>query len=103
MKPFFLLFLLGATAGKQNVAIIGSGVGGSSTAYFLREQGVDADVTVFEASERVGGSAYTVEFAGETVDIGGTAISTLNKYVGERTMGLKPASRRSDATQRPQK
>ena len=40
------------------------------------------DVTVFEANPgRTGGRTFTTNFAGLDVDVGGTAISTLNEYL----------------------
>jgi len=46
-------------AKRLNIAIVGSGISGLSAAWLLSER---HDVTVFEASDRVGGHSNTVEF-----------------------------------------
>lgn len=43
----------------MRVAVIGAGISGLVTAYYLEKSGID--VTLFEASERVGGNIYTVK------------------------------------------
>ncbi len=49
-----------SNGGKRlNIAIVGSGISGLSAAWLLSS---DHDVTVFEASDRVGGHSNTVEF-----------------------------------------
>jgi len=65
------------------VAIIGSGVGGSGTAYYLKEKLPDVDIVVFEKNEEPGGRTHTIQFAGITVDTGATSVSTLNEYLVE--------------------
>ncbi len=52
-------------AGKRrlNIAIIGSGISGLSAAWLLSQS---HDVTVFEASDRIGGHSNTVEFESAT-------------------------------------
>ena len=53
------LILLGVVAGESTahprVAIIGGGIGGASTAYFLREGVPDARIDVYEREEQTGG------------------------------------------------
>ncbi|HCY4499335.1 TPA: FAD-dependent oxidoreductase, partial [Staphylococcus aureus] len=39
----------------KSVAIIGAGITGLSSAYFLKQQDPNIDVTIFEASNRPGG------------------------------------------------
>lgn len=39
----------------KSVAIIGVGITGLSSAYFLKQQDPNIDVTIFEASNRPGG------------------------------------------------
>ena len=62
-------------------AIIGGGVGGGATAYFLRQHfGPDLDVTVFERG-RIGGRLATVKIAGKTYEVGGSVIHPDNKLM----------------------
>ena len=51
----------------KRIAIIGSGISGLGAAYALKDK---ADITVYEAGERAGGHAHTMD-----VDYDGTAIS----------------------------
>ncbi|KAK9719629.1 hypothetical protein K7432_004650 [Basidiobolus ranarum] len=50
----------------KKVGIIGAGIGGASTAYFLNElfqqQDVKVDITMFEAEDRVGGRVFSPTF-----------------------------------------
>ncbi|KAI1807477.1 prenylcysteine oxidase [Daldinia bambusicola] len=72
--PYFLYFLLPlAGAGStgdiksrdvKQVAIIGAGAAGSSTAYHLhkyaQEEGIDVNITIFEKTNHIGGRTLTV-------------------------------------------
>ncbi|MEL7540687.1 MAG: FAD-dependent oxidoreductase, partial [Pseudomonadota bacterium] len=51
----------------KRIAIIGSGISGLGAAYALKET---ADITVFEANDRAGGHAHTMD-----VDYDGTKLS----------------------------
>ena len=64
------------------IAIIGSGIGGSATAHFLREiLGANAQISVFEKANRVGGRLATLDFAGDTFESGGSIIHPRNLYM----------------------
>lgn len=52
---------------RQNIAIIGSGISGLSAAWLLSH---GHDITVFEAANRLGGHANTVDAEGNPVDTG---------------------------------
>ena len=66
-----------------NIAIVGAGIGGSSCSYFIRELfGAEANIDVFEASNRIGGRLHTVEIAGKKFESGGSIIHPKNKYMG---------------------
>jgi protoporphyrinogen/coproporphyrinogen III oxidase len=52
------------------VAVIGGGLTGLATAWRLRD---DVDVTLLEASDRLGGEIRTVDFAGAPTDVGADA------------------------------
>lgn len=64
--------LLGGTEPRrpQRVAIVGAGITGLATAWFLRHE---AEVTVFDAADRVGGQIRTAEMAGIPLDVGADA------------------------------
>ena len=67
---------------SPRIAIIGSGIGGSATAHFLREiLGENAQISVFEKANRVGGRLATVDFAGDTFESGGSIIHSKNLYM----------------------
>eukprot|EP01062_Namystynia_karyoxenos_P066194 TRINITY_DN60190_c0_g1_i1.p1 TRINITY_DN60190_c0_g1~~TRINITY_DN60190_c0_g1_i1.p1 ORF type:complete len:474 (+),score=156.17 TRINITY_DN60190_c0_g1_i1:66-1487(+) len=76
-----LLAAAGCAAGAPSVAVVGSGVAGSSAAYFLHDLAPDVDITVFEAGPEVGGRTSTLQDYGVPVDWGATAISSLNDYL----------------------
>lgn len=52
----------------MKIAVIGAGPAGLTAAYRLQQRG--ADVTVFEASDAVGGLARTIDLWGHRVDLG---------------------------------
>ena len=52
----------------MKVAVIGGGISGLTTAFLLKKKGVD--VTLFEASENVGGNVQTIEKDGYTIEQG---------------------------------
>lgn len=67
-----------------NIAVIGAGIGGSSSSHFLRELfGPVATIDVFEASDRIGGRLDTIEIAGKSFESGGSIIHPDNKYMGD--------------------
>ena len=64
------------------VAIIGSGIGGSSAAHFVRQiLGPDAQIQVFERADKVGGRLATIEVAGNLYEAGGGIIHIENMYM----------------------
>ena len=82
---FVLLAVPCITAVRPRIAVIGSGVGGASTAYFVRQRLPTAHITVFEKAQRTGGRTHTIDFPSASgprlrVDAGATSISTLNRY-----------------------
>ncbi len=52
----------------MRVAVIGAGISGLTTAYFLKQSGLQ--VEIFEKNERVGGSIITVKQNGFLIDLG---------------------------------
>jgi monoamine oxidase len=67
----------GKRPGNERVAVIGAGIAGLHCAYRLQQSGVN--VTVFEASSRVGGRMFTVrdeEYDGQVFELGGELIDS---------------------------
>lgn len=63
----------------MKVAVVGGGITGVVAAYRLRKAlGPDAEIVLFEKSQRAGGSLRTIDFAGGPVDVGAEA------FVGRR-------------------
>ena len=58
---------------KKKIIIIGSGIGGLSSAIRLQAKGFQ--VTVFEKNENVGGHAYQLKLDGYTFDLGPSLIT----------------------------
>lgn len=63
----------GRKSGRQSIAVIGSGISGASAAWALSQT---ADVTMFEAGERLGGHTATVN-----VDYEGVSISVDTGFI----------------------
>ncbi|CAE7939064.1 PCYOX1 [Symbiodinium sp. KB8] len=87
-----------AAAAVPRVAVVGAGINGGSAVHFLRDLlGDGVDITVFEANREPGGRTLTRSFANVTVDVGGTAIYSRNRYVSgfARDFGLQPQDRRA--------
>jgi protoporphyrinogen/coproporphyrinogen III oxidase len=58
-------------AEPPRVAIVGGGITGLATAWFIRTRaGRQVEVTVLEGSERLGGKVRTGQFAGQPIDLG---------------------------------
>ena len=53
---------------------------------------------VFERDAVIGGRARTVDLGGRRVDLGATAISTLNHYLLNFTAGMKRRAREGPST-----
>lgn len=91
VKPLLrLLVLVLATATTvlgQRVAIVGAGIGGASSAYYLRELlGGNASIIVFEESIRVGGRVGNVSYTNTTgatvpLEIGASILYSGNQHL----------------------
>lgn len=55
---------------SKKVAIIGAGITGISSAYYLKHYKPDIDVTIFEATNRPGGKIQTYRKDGYTIELG---------------------------------
>jgi len=71
---FVLLILKQSSMGEVRIGIIGGGIAGASTAYYLRnllEKDIDTlDITVFEQRNIVGGRIKDINFEGATIEVG---------------------------------
>jgi len=88
VKPLLLLLAPAATpALGLRVAIVGAGVGGAASAYYLRELlGDSASITVFEESVRVGGRVENVSYTNATgatvpLEIGASILHSGNNHL----------------------
>jgi len=66
---------------QKKICIIGSGIGGSSTAYFAHELVPDAEIIVLERANRIGGRMHAFEYRGKMIEAGGTIVHAENKYM----------------------
>ena len=71
--------LLGLVQGER-VAIVGAGIGGASSAYWLRGGN---EIVVFEANDRVGGRLEHFNYGNGTYELGAAIVVSGNRYVLE--------------------
>ena len=65
------------------LAIIGAGIGGTSSAHFIRKKfGPSCDITIYE-SGHIGGRLATTVMAGKEYEVGGSIIHSANKLMTE--------------------
>uniref|UniRef100_A0A8C6H8X0 Prenylcysteine oxidase 1 n=1 Tax=Mus spicilegus TaxID=10103 RepID=A0A8C6H8X0_MUSSI len=68
-------------APPNRIAIVGAGIGGTSSAYYLRKKfGKDVKIDVFEREE-VGGRLATLKVQGHDYEAGGSVIHPLNLHM----------------------
>ncbi|XP_071486467.1 prenylcysteine oxidase 1-like [Diadema antillarum] len=66
---------------EVKIAIIGGGLGGTSSAYYLRELfGDAASITLYEKGE-IGGRLATVAVGGDDYELGGSILHPRNRYM----------------------
>jgi prenylcysteine oxidase / farnesylcysteine lyase len=63
------------------IAIIGSGIGGSSSAYYLLKNTTNIKVDMYERDDRIGGRIDSVVIANKTIDIGASFFIKENKLI----------------------
>jgi monoamine oxidase len=77
LSPLTALHSATRITAAPRIAIVGAGIGGLTTAWYLQKQGIQA--TVYEASHRVGGrtlSMRNIFGEGLSVDLGGEFVDT---------------------------
>ncbi|KAM9977910.1 hypothetical protein ACTFIR_011787 [Dictyostelium discoideum] len=68
------------------IAIIGSGIGGSSCAYYINEESLSdridkpIEITVFE-KEKIGGRTRNIDIQGKYTELGGSVVHPLNENI----------------------
>lgn len=77
---FILSFYHIATEDKIKVAIIGAGIGGSSSAYFLLKN-KNFSVDIYERRERVGGRVYSQKVMNTTQNLGASFLLKENQII----------------------
>lgn len=84
---FFLLIwsliLMAPYVSGTKVCIIGAGIGGAATAFFLAKQPSAVEVVVVERSARVGGRLKSISFQGSRINLGGDAWAAVNENMME--------------------
>ncbi|MEB7433296.1 protoporphyrinogen oxidase [Staphylococcus pasteuri] len=65
---------------SKNVAIIGAGITGLTSAYYMKKQNPNLNVTIYEASNRPGGKIQTYRKDGYTIELGPES------YLGRKTI-----------------
>ncbi|XP_070577561.1 uncharacterized protein [Ptychodera flava] len=89
-----------ATSSLSNptVVIVGSGIGGTSCAYYLKKMLPDAKAIILETDSRIGGRIYDVKIDGEVFTIGAYSWAGYHGYIKELVdeMGLDRTDRDFD-------
>jgi protoporphyrinogen oxidase len=79
---------------KDNTAkrfiVIGAGPAGLTAAYKILQEIPNAQVDVYEVTERIGGISTTIEYHGNRIDIGGHRFFSKNKDVNDFWYSLMP-------------
>eukprot|EP01103_Thecamoeba_quadrilineata_P015984 TRINITY_DN5211_c0_g1_i1.p1 TRINITY_DN5211_c0_g1~~TRINITY_DN5211_c0_g1_i1.p1 ORF type:complete len:493 (+),score=81.81 TRINITY_DN5211_c0_g1_i1:62-1540(+) len=80
---------------SRRVAIIGAGISGSASAYFLREKQQDAvEIVLYEKSAKSCGRVTDIDFQGHKMEVGASIYHISNRYVRNfvRKLGLQEYS-----------
>lgn len=89
-----LLYFFELAQAVPSIAIVGGGIGGATTSYFLNQlYDGKVKITVFERSSVLGGRLREMKIGGQSYDSGGSIIHSSNLYAKTLTekMGLKEA------------
>ncbi|XP_070577562.1 prenylcysteine oxidase 1-like [Ptychodera flava] len=83
---------------NPTVVIVGSGIGGTSCAYYLKKMVPNASAIILETDSRIGGRVYDVKIDGEVFVIGVYSWAGYHQYVRElvNEMGLDRTDRDFD-------
>lgn len=99
LKYFLLLLLIPYLCSAQplsleqdqsrivRVAIVGSGLGGASTAFLLKKNlesnFPNLEIVIYDSNNYIGGRIKAVNFKGRTVEVGASSFSPEDKYIQE--------------------
>lgn len=83
-----LLVLHVAPCTAEKVAIVGGGVGGAATAYYLHKADSNAEIHLFESEQRLGGPLQEVTFEGRVVELGHPVFHKKNKLSAQLVQEL---------------
>lgn len=75
---------------KQKVIIIGAGPAGLTAAYELKQKSSNYEVTILEASDRIGGISQTITYDGNRMDIGGHRFFSKDQQVVQWWKNILP-------------
>lgn len=64
-----------------NLCVVGSGIGGASAAYFMRQDFPDANIVVFEKNAFVGGRVHSFNYGEAVIEAGASIIHDRNRYM----------------------
>ena len=82
LRILAVLALLPPGADSKRVAVIGGGIGGASFSLYYSKLHPDSEITLFEASDSIGGRLKHTTLHGHIIELGGDAWSTAaNAYV----------------------
>ncbi|KAL2610370.1 hypothetical protein R1flu_028943 [Riccia fluitans] len=93
-----LAALLGI-CGAEKVCIIGSGIGGATVSYFLRNYSTEPiEIEIYERQSRVGGRLATIQVGEDHFEAGGSIIAEKNQLMQEfvKLLGLKKVTSEDD-------
>src|SRR5512143_3690829 len=85
---------LGGRCGMKSVGIIGAGITGLTAAFYLKRKGIA--VTVYEASDRVGGAIESIRTEGYLAEFGPNTILETSPKVGQLVRDAGLEARRLD-------
>ena len=72
-----------------NLAIIGSGIGGCSAAYFARQYFPNSKITVYEMDKRVGGRILTHHYGNNQIELGAAFFNFNNRILSDLIKEIK--------------
>jgi prenylcysteine oxidase/farnesylcysteine lyase len=66
---------------SPRLAVVGAGIGGSSAAYFARKYLPNSEITIYDASDRIGGRILTHKEGDLSLEVGAAFFNPTNKTI----------------------